>query len=112
MARTTKLSRSGEPAPRDRQVAPKERPAKQAVPAAPSLPNPTDPTLRAKRIRLPLPTLFYGPEGAVMSTKTRESIYFKVFKVVGDTPDSAREAELYRPQDHISLQTDSMVAGR
>ena len=71
MARATKLSRSEEPAATVRQVA-RERPANLLQPAAPSLPSPTDPTLRANPFpevtdlfcRLPLPTLFYGPEAA------------------------------------------------
>ena len=77
--RGTKLSRSGEPAAST--VPEITAQAKRTFPAALSLLSPTDPSLRANPFskvtdlfcRLPLPTLFYGPEAAVMSS--RKSIF-------------------------------------
>ena len=120
MARTTKLSRSKGTVRRVRLVR-----ASQVRLSAPSLPSPTDPILRANPFpevtdlfcRLPLPTLFYGPEAAHLGdllrlwvrTDAKIILSPKFSRAFGNAPDSTRSVELYQPFDHISWQTDSMV---
>jgi len=125
VARATKLSRSRETVRRVRRSP--EGPTSQARLSAPSLPSPTDPILRANPFpevtdlfcRLPLPTLFYGPEAAHLGdllrlwvrTDAKINLSPKFSRAFGNAPDSTRSVELYQPLDHISWQTDSMVGG-
>ena len=125
--RETKLSRSREPAAHARQAVPPGRgtAAKRARPAAPSLPSPTDPTLRANPFpevtdlfcRLPLPTLFYRPEavhlGDLLRIRVRPGVKITLpsSDFQGPTPMHRTPREARRFTDATSLSLDKPIPG-
>ena len=89
--------------------------------------GPLYPTLRANPFpevtdlfcRLPLPTLFYGPEAANLGDLmrlwvrpgVRISLSFGFSRVVESTPDTSEDKVLYPPFNPISRQSDFRVKG-
>ena len=89
--------------------------------------GPLNPTLRANPFpevtdlfcRLPLPTLFYGPEAANLGDLmrlwvrpgVRISLSFGFSRVVESTPDTSKDKVLYQQFNPISRQSAFRVKG-
>ena len=93
-----------------------------------SSPNLRDPTLRVNSFlkftdlfcQLFLPALFYWPEAGHLGDLLQLRIWMEVkinlslgfSRAFISAPDTRKSVVLYRPLNHISWQSDSMVSGR